>query len=56
MVEAPRGASRCSKAFRSAAFISAVENPWWLKNSMSSAATTARLRWGEMASHETQPH
>ena len=49
MVEAPRGSSWRSTARSSASSTSARSTPPWAKKRMSSATTTARFRWIEMA-------
>jgi len=56
MVDAPRGASRSRIAFFRASFISCEENPSWKKNSLSSLATTARFRFGEIRAYGTGNH
>ena len=56
MVEAPRGARRSSSACVTASRIALGAKPLWWKKSVSSATTTARLRWIEIAEEETQRH
>ena len=56
MVEAPRGIAFRSTACSSASSTSSRSTPWCAKNRMSSATTTARLTWTEMAAYGTQIH